>query len=278
LVAGFCTGLQFLGMSYFLLRLANPKRKSTVMAFWGTCLGVTNVIGSGAGGYFDIRGAVPFLVAAGLAFMAIWPYSRLPNQFAGGDEKQEDKKATPVWHALAAAPLLFLLSFCIGTGRSSIRGLLPVVGKHLGLDDGQSFLLLSVAFSGGLLLAIPLGWLGDRLSRRFAVAASAVALVLAAGSVALFPGANPTLWVGSFFAGGLLAASYSLAIAAVGDLPRSAGIAGLLGAFAIAGRCGAIGGNLTAGVVIDRFGGPALFWLLAACGLVILATSTRLPA
>ncbi|MCP3952654.1 MAG: MFS transporter, partial [Desulfobacterales bacterium] len=158
LVAGFCTGLQFLGMSYFLLRLANPKRKSTVMAFWGTCLGVTNVISSGAGGYFDVRGVVPFLVAAGLALLAIWPYSRLPNRFAGGDEKQEDKNATPVWHALAAAPLLFLLSFCIGTGRSSIRGLLPVVGKHLGLDEGQSFLLLSVAFSGGLLLAIPLGW------------------------------------------------------------------------------------------------------------------------
>ncbi len=277
LVAGFGVGLQLLGMSYLLLRLASHKRKSTVMAFWGTCLGVANVIGSGIGDCPGIQGAVPFLLAAGLAFLVIWPYSHLPNRSADRDEKQEEKSSLSVLHAMAAAPLLILLSFCIGTGRSSIRWLLPVAGTHLGLDDGHALLLLSVSFSGGLLLAIPLGWLGDHIGRRFTVAISAGALVVVAGAVALIPGANPVLWIGSFFAGGLLAATYSLAIAGVGDLRRSVGTAGLLGAFVIAGRCGAIGGNLTAGVLIDHFGGLALFWFLATCGLVILAASTQLP-
>ncbi len=110
-----------------------------------------------------------------------------------------------------------------------------MAGTHLGLDDGHALLLLSVSFSGGLLLAIPLGWLGDHVGRRFTVAISAGALVVVAGAIALIPGANPMLWIGSFFAGGLLAATYSLAIAGVGDLRRSVGTAGLLAPLSLPG-------------------------------------------
>jgi len=174
-------------------------------------------------------------------------------------------------------PLLLVASLVVvdSLGYGLVVPVLPGYARDLGISDlGIGFLFASYAIAG-LLGAVPLGWLSDRVGRKpfvlfgmFAMSAAFVFYALAEGYAMLV--------LARFLDGLTAAATWSAGLALLGDAYTGEVMGEKMG-YAMGGAAlGAIAGPLAGGLLYGLAGYKAPFLAVAAlCALVGLA-ATRL--
>lgn len=245
-VLGAASDTMFVMSQAWLSQLSNEASRAWTMAIYtassslGFALGPVVLTATGT------QGPLPFLTGGGIALLALlftaMPWLRAPVL---------ERPAYPsMLRYLALAPMALggtLINAAVETAGMTF---LPLYAMHVGWGEKPATLLLTVLLLGAILLQLPIGWLGDRMDRRWLViglrtASCAGALlwpfVLAAPAVA---------YVLLFLWGGLFVGIYTIMMTMVGSRFRGGDLVSVYAVMSVAWGAGAFIGPGAAGTAM----------------------------
>lgn len=168
------------------------------------------------------------------------------------------------------SPLGCVGMFLLGGVFSAQFGMAPVYGTQAGLTVAELSVFVAMFFVGSVILQYPIGWISDRMDRRFLILI--VSAIGAAGSVLgmLVGGTYVVLLAAAFVVGGMSNPLYSLLIAHTNDFLEHEDMAAASGGLIFINGLGAILGPIITGYIMDVVG-PGGFFLFTGVLLVLLA-------
>lgn len=191
--------------------------------------------------------SLAFLIRAGLALIACLalvlghPRDVMPERDGSGSPFRY-LKLVPV--AVAAAALNAGLE-------TAGLSLLPVYAINLGWPEQSATILLTILLIGSIVLQLPIGWLGDRMSRPMLVIFLAS---FSACSALIWPSALAHPWFAYpllFVWGGAFAGIYTMVIAALGDRYKGGELVSIYALLSVAWGIGALIGPLLGGLAME---------------------------
>lgn len=182
--------------------------------------------------------------------------------------------------AMRRSPLAAAGVVVAALSSASFRMVGPIYGQEVGLNPGQIAWFLAAFVLGGALAQYPVGWLADKFDRRHVLVALSIAAI---GSSAL------TIWLSTQGTAAIMLAAgifglttfpiYSVSSAHAHDFAEDSERVELSAALMFFFAVGAIGAPFLASLLIDWFGPPALFVLVAAGhAVLVLFSLTRMRA
>jgi len=182
-----------------------------------------------------------------------------------------------------ASPLGCVGTFLLGGIFACLFGMSAVYGSRIGLSNAELSIFVGAIYVGGMILQYPIGWLSDRMDRRWLIL-FVCALGAAAAAVAfLGGGASFTLLVTcAFVIGGTANPLYSLLIAYTNDYLAHEDMASAAAGLIVLNGIGAAGTPILLGYVMDLTGPPSFMLfigvLLGAVSLYALYRNTVRPS
>lgn len=170
----------------------------------------------------------------------------------------------PGWLSFPRAALVFgLVYFCYWSGVNAVMPLVSVYTQHiLGASVGEAQLLPALLLVSTTVLALPMGWLGDRYGRKRVMTAGYAVMGLCglAGLVITTKEQGALVFL---LAGVGNAASMVLTIPLLAELVPAHRIGAATGLLAASGSVAAPLASLVAGALSDLYGPRAIFGLMA---------------
>ncbi|MEM8760643.1 MAG: MFS transporter, partial [Pseudomonadota bacterium] len=158
------------------------------------------------------------------------------------------------------SPLGCVGMFLLGGVFSAQFGMASVYGAKAGLSVAQISTFVAMFFVGAVLLQYPIGWISDRMDRRFLILI--VSAIGVGGSFLgmVLGGQFTLLLVSAFVVGGMSNPLYSLLIAHTNDFLQHEDMAAASGGLIFINGLGAILGPIITGYMMDIVG-PGGFYL-----------------
>lgn len=174
--------------------------------------------------------------------------------------------------AVERSPLAAAGVMVAGLSSAAFRMVGPVYGQEVGLRADQIGLFLAVYVLGGAVAQYPIGWLADKYDRRKVLIWLSVAATASCGvtSVLATSGTLGVLSAAALF-GMTTFPIYSVAVAHAHDFAESHERVELSAALMFFFAAGAIASPVVASALISWFGPAALFLLIAAGHVVLVA-------
>ncbi len=189
----------------------------------------------------------------------------------------ETTKPMTLRQLYVSSPLASVGMLLLGGIFAAQFGMASVYGAQAGLSVGQISGFVAAIFAGAMIFVVPIGWLSDRMDRRWLILWVALVGALSTG-VGAFLGADfTTLLVLGFIMGGMATPLYSLFIAYTNDFLQVEDMASASGALVFVYGLGAIMGPLATGQMMD-LAGPEGFWLFLSglFGLTVIYAAFRM--
>lgn len=163
---------------------------------------------------------------------------------------------------------------------ASFRMVGPLYGQEVGLTPNQIAWFLGAFVLGGAAAQYPIGWLADKYDRRWILIGLSAAAIAASGITVVATGFGTTsIMVASAFFGLTTFPIYSVAAAHAHDFAKPDERVELSAALMFFFALGAIAAPLVASGLIDAYGPPSFFALIAAGhALLILFGLLRMTA
>ncbi|MEL7278741.1 MAG: MFS transporter [Pseudomonadota bacterium] len=217
----------------------------------------------------DPGGFILFIIPSVLISLAFTPIL-LSISPVPAHETAKPLTLLQVWQA---SPLGCVGMFLLGGVFSAQFGMASVYGTQAGLSVAQISIFVSAFFVGALVLQFPIGWISDRVDRRFVIMVTSGILGGAAVFGALFGGAFWAVVVTAVIVGGMSNPLYSLLLAYVNDYLDHDAMAGAAGGMVFINGLGAVSGPLIIGWIMGVLGAPGFFIFIAVlgCGLAAYA-------
>ena len=174
--------------------------------------------------------------------------------------------------AVSRSPLAAVGVVVAALSSASFRMVGPVYGQEVGLEVTQIATFLAAFVLGGALAQYPIGWLADKYDRRWVLIWLSLAAILSCASTALLQDLTTTgILVNAAFFGLTTFPIYSVAAAHAHDFATSEERVELSAALMFWFATGAIAAPLAASYLMEAFGPPALFIMIAVghAGLAI---------
>ncbi|MEQ6248552.1 MFS transporter [Sulfitobacter sp. HNIBRBA3233] len=173
--------------------------------------------------------------------------------------------------AYTRSPLAVAGVIVAALSSASFRMVGPIYGQEVGLSAGQIAWFLGAFVIGGACAQVPVGWLADKFDRRWVLIWLSVAAI---ASCAVTVTASDSGYWGVMLASGLFGLTtfpiYSVAAAHAHDFASSEERVELSAALMFWFAMGAIAAPYVASVLIELYGPPALFAMLAAGHAVLI--------
>ncbi len=166
--------------------------------------------------------------------------------------------------AFTRSPLAVAGVLVSALSAASFRMVGPVYGAGVGLGVDQIALFLASFVLGGALSQYPVGWLADKFDRRSVLIGLSGAAIVSCGLTALIPAQSMQMVFANAFIFGLTTFPiYSVAAAHAHDFASHDERVELSAALMFWYAVGAIAAPYVASVLIETFGPPAMFMLIA---------------
>jgi MFS family permease len=213
----------------------------------------------------DPSGYVLFVIPSILVSLAVTPILLSISPTPAFDTTQP----MSLRQLMVFSPLGCVGMFLLGGIFSAQFGMASVYGAKAGLNVAQISTFVATFFVGSVVLQYPIGWISDRMDRRFLVII--VASFGAAGSMlGMAMGGNFTMLLASaFLIGGMSNPLYSLLIAHTNDFLEHEDMAAASGGLIFINGLGAIFGPIITGYMMDYIG-PGGFYLFTGVLFAIL--------
>lgn len=218
----------------------------------------------------DPSGYVPFVIPSVLVSIAITPIllSISPTPAF------ETTKPMSLRQLMNFSPLGCVGMFLLGGIFSAQFGMSSVYGAQAGLSVPQISTFVATFFIGAVILQYPIGYISDRMDRRFLIIV--VSVIGGAGCVlgAMFGDVFALLLVSAFVIGGMANPLYSLLIAHTNDFLDHDDMTAASGGLIFINGLGAILGPMITGWMMGTSLGPAGFYLFTGvlfAGMIIYA-------
>jgi len=152
------------------------------------------------------------------------------------------------------SPLASFGNLMLGGIFAVLFGMAPIYATERGLSIAQVSYFITAIYLGGLLFQYPIGYLSDRMDRRYLIVAI-TALGAVVAILALFVGGSyGSLLVLALLIGGTTNPLYSLLLAYANDYLEFDQMASASGGFLFINGCGAMSGPVVVGYLMERFG------------------------
>ena len=174
--------------------------------------------------------------------------------------------------AVSRSPLAAVGVVVAALSSASFRMVGPVYGQEVGLEVTQIATFLAAFVLGGALAQYPIGWLADKYDRCWVLIWLSLAAILSCASTALLQDLTTTgILLNAAFFGLTTFPIYSVAAAHAHDFATSEERVELSAALMFWFATGAIAAPLAASYLMEAFGPPALFIMIAVghAGLAI---------
>ena len=173
--------------------------------------------------------------------------------------------------AVDRSPLAAAGVVVAAVGAASFRMVGPVYGEGVGLEVDQIAYFLAAFVAGGAIAQYPVGWIADKLDRRKVLIGLSVAAICASVWITRST-ADTTLAImlNAALFGLTTFPIYSVAAAHAHDFADASERVELSAALMFWYAVGAIGAPWLASVLIDAYGPPALFTMIAAAHAVLV--------
>ncbi|WP_372615106.1 MFS transporter [Aquicoccus sp.] len=187
---------------------------------------------------------------------------------------QPDTPDAPRLHpmlAIGLSPLAVAGVVVAALSSAAFRMVGPVYGQEVGLATSQIAWFLAAFVLGGALAQYPVGWLADRFDRRWVLIGMSLAAVGSCLATALMTGVSTT---GIMLNAGIFGVTtfpiYSISAAHAHDFAESDQRVELSAALMFWFAVGAIAAPYSASYLMEWFGPPALFAMIAAGHVVLV--------
>jgi MFS family permease len=170
------------------------------------------------------------------------------------------------------SPLSIAGVFVVGLWMSAFVGMGPVFAKQFSLGNAEISLFMGISMVGTLVFQWPLGWLSDKIDRRWMI----IWLTIGTGMVSILTAlltknhSFPALIALSFIFGGLSIPVYSVCVAHTNDLIGKEEMVGAASSLILIYGVGSAASPFLASVTMSRLGHEGLFIYLSFCSGVFL--------
>ncbi len=166
----------------------------------------------------------------------------------------ETATAMTIRQLIKASPLASFGNLMLGGTYSVLFGMAPIYATQRGLSIAEVSYFVTAIFFGGLIFQYPIGYLSDRLDRRYLIiAVTAIGAATAMGAVFVGDSFIPLLII-ALVIGGTSSPLYSLLLAYANDYLEYDQMAAASGGFLFINGCGAMTGPIVVGFVMERYG------------------------
>lgn len=256
LVKGFCSAGLFTVAESWINDQTPSGTRGRVLSLYMVCSKLTMI---GGQLLLTIESAPPlaFYMLAG----ACYSLSLLPVAATRATSPKIEGLATlGIRELYSIAPMAFVGCFGAGLLNAAVLGLVPVYGVQLGLAVAAVAGLPAAMQFGNLLLQWPLGWLSDRIDRRFIIAASTGATLLVSVAIASLDAPSLLLlYLLCCIWGSFSLTVYAISIAHACDLAEPTQLVSMTGSLLLVWAVGSIGGPLLATLSMELAGPNGLF-------------------
>ncbi len=173
----------------------------------------------------------------------------------------------------AVSPLACFAIIITGATGASFRMVGPLVGIEYGLEAGQIAIFLIAAVIGAAAAQFPIGWLADKVDRRWVLNGLSFAAILVCTGVTLFVdhGDAMALFIASAGFGATSITIYSVAAAHANDFCPEDFVVELNASLIFYFSLGAIAAPLLVSEIIEAVGAQALFVFIAGAHVLLIA-------
>lgn len=222
-------GVLFVLSEFWINEAAPSARRGLVMGIYATVLALGFAVGPTLLAILGTQGWAPYLAGSGLFLAGLIPLA-LARELSPRIGEAPSRRLLGYLRLAPAATLAALLYGAVETGAFAI---LPLYGLRLGLSAETAAGLVSAVALGNVLFQIPVGWLADRLDRRFVLLCSALGGAAGAALMPLASGSLPALLALLVLWGGIAGTLYTVGLAHLGARATGAELAGANAAFVV---------------------------------------------
>ncbi len=179
----------------------------------------------------------------------------------------ETATAMTIRELIKASPLASFGNLLLGATFSVLFGMAPIYATQKGLSIAEVSYFVTAIFFGGLIFQYPIGYLSDRLDRRYLIiAVTAIGALTAAGAALFIESSYAALLVVALVIGGTSSPLYSLLLAYANDYLEYEQMPAASGGFLFINGCGAMTGPIIVGYLMERFG---IHWFFITIALLM---------
>jgi MFS family permease len=246
--------------------LCNEGSRGRTMALYTAALSLGMVCGPTVLSAIG-PGRIAYFAGAGICALALLviglPWVSAPPRF-------HDSGANPLRY-MRLAPIAMATTVLNAAIETAGLSFIALYAAGQGWNEEHAMQLISTLMLGAIALALPIGWIADRMERR---RLALILAVLSALGALLWPYVLGNSWLTYaviFVWGGLFVGIYTVMLAMVGARFRGGELVGIYGAMGFAWGAGALIGPAAAGVAMHHsalFGLP--LFVAAACAAFAL--------
>jgi MFS family permease len=261
---GFCFSAVYVTAESWLNNAATNENRGKSLSLYMIVQTAGVVVGQALLLTADPSGFVLFVIPSVLVSIAVTPILLSISPTPAFDTT----KPMSLRELVGVSPLGCVGMFLLGGIFAAQFGMGAVYGAQAGLSVAQISTFVATFFVGSVLLQYPIGWISDRMDRRFLILI--VSAIGVAGSCIgmLFGAQYMLLLLSAFVVGGMSNPLYSLLIAHTNDFLDREDMAAASGGMLFINGLGAIAGPVVTGYMMEVFGPPG-FYLIT--GLLFLA-------
>ncbi|WP_342234734.1 MFS transporter [Inquilinus sp. OTU3971] len=261
LAMGFCSAGLFMITESWLNELTPRHLRGRILTSYVVVVMLALGAGQALLTVVDTSDVLPFVLASAAFTLALIPVTLTRSRHPGVPHR-----IRPILgKAYRNSPVGAVGCVVVGLVAATLQGVAPVWGVQRGFSTAEIATLMAATQIGGLLCQWPLGWLSDRIDRRWVILGAALCTIVAAlGSIAAGPASFGLLIALFALWGGMAEAIYPLSVAHANDHAKPQDYVPLAGTLLILWSIGSSAGPLAATVAMERFGPDALFVYVAA--------------
>ena len=273
-VTGFCLAGCYLVIETWLNDIAHNEVRGRVMGLYVAVVAAGLVAGQMVLALTDPSSWISFAIAGAITGLAWLPLLRVTNKAGVRHSRTGMMSLGQVARAVPSGVIGYLL---VGVTQGCLMTMPAVYAARAGLSAAHVGLFVGCITAGAVVLQMPIGALGDRVSRRgVMVALCAIAVALSAALIIARPG-SATTCVLAFLLGGCSTPLYPLGNAYTHDWLPEGQVVAASSALLITYSVGAVFGPLLAAAAMTMFGVNGFYWaLIIGHGLLAAFMTYRL--
>ena len=267
LLIGAATALLWIASEALINELAVERWRGRIISIYaavgaaGFALGPLLLIITGS------TGMTPFVTTSAMTLLAGLPLFFVTHRGL----EYSDSGNQGIWKVFLLAPVIMLANVVYAAGAESMITFFPLYGLHLGMSIEFALGLMTIVGAGGMIMALPLGWVADHVNR---MGMLVVILLLTMSALLAFPYAlqqDPWLvFLFMFGFGGVEGMIYTLGVVLIGERFKGGQLAVATTAFSACWGAGTMLGPLLVGIGMDHFGNSSMVYVIFALFAVYL--------
>ena len=266
---GFAGALAWNAFDTWMLSMADDSNRGKIVTIYNTVFVIGFAIGPMVISLTGIEGWLPFMVIAGLSFLAIIPLITIKID----DPKLPEKKSLPVFAAIIAAPTIFGAAILCGLDDVMFVSFFPIFMIKSNFSQDLALQYVTITLVGGVICQPIVGVLLDKVNKRLLMNLAVLITFICPVIFALFINNFYVMAISCFMWGGAASGIFAISLTMLGERYSASQVAGATAILVMVFEVGSLTGPLIGGKVMDIVGPMGFIYTITSFTFIFLVIS-----